>query len=358
MGFILRKELKYYFKRPLYYIGIVLVILYVFSNVRPYLNIQYYDKDKDFVEQSYKKTEDVEIYEGYIPTTKEEKFEKGIDNIYNELVNQMMVDEEVAKKAVETIRNQSMNMEQIREYMSQNFNIHNIQPYFVRGNNYKLASVDEVNEYIKERLSVERFSQYLGRKFADYMSVAIVFFSMVMLVFLCAKDFERDMYELLHTKPIKSYQFIIGKILGGIIAVGIAIVIITAIFDIILMMHCNHNNLPGNWFDLWFYILICNMPVVVFIASLYIFITGIFKTSLPTIPIIVLFVIYSNIGKTLKNGNYEYVQKPLSILTRFPNYFFETSFNNSMWVSQGLLIIITVLLGGCSIYMWSRRRLI
>lgn len=358
MGFILRKELKYYFKRPLYYIGIVLVIISVFYNVRTYMNIQYYEQDKEFTELSYKKAEDVEIYDGYIPTTKEEQFQKGIDNIYNELVNQMMVDEEVAKKAVETIRNQNMDMDQIREYMSQNFNIHNIQPYFINGTNYKLASVDEVNVYIKEKLSEERFSQYFGRKFADYMSVSIVFFSMVMLVFLCAKDFERDMYELLHTKPIKSYQFIIGKILGGIIAVGIAIVIITSIFDIFLMIHCYQNNLPGNWLDLWFYVLVCNIPAVIFISSLYIFITGIFKTSLPTIPIIVLFGIYSNIGKTLENGRYEYVQKPLSILTRFPNYFFDTSFNNSMWISQGLLIFIAVVLVGCSIYLWSRRRLI
>ena len=41
------------------------------------------------------------------------------------------------------------------------------------------------------------------------------FFSAVMLAFLFWQDTRKTTYELLHTKPVSSWQYILGKVAGG-----------------------------------------------------------------------------------------------------------------------------------------------
>ena len=48
MCFIIGRELKYFFRQPIFYIGIILVLFYILFYVNPYLGITYYEKDKKF----------------------------------------------------------------------------------------------------------------------------------------------------------------------------------------------------------------------------------------------------------------------------------------------------------------------
>ena len=75
MCFIIGRELKYCFRQPIFYIGIILVLFYILFYVNPYLGITYYEKDKKFTEVSEDKRGDVEIYDGYIPAENQEKFD-------------------------------------------------------------------------------------------------------------------------------------------------------------------------------------------------------------------------------------------------------------------------------------------
>jgi len=357
MRFIIMKELKYYFRRPLFYIGVILVLLCVLFLVKPYLGIEYYGENKKFIEVTEEKQADVEIYDGYIPTDEQERYQLALDNIYEDLLI-MGYNKEKAKEAIQKINDTSMSIEQIDEYMRNNYKMHGSTSFFQFRTNYRLGTVTEVNQYIKHKLSIERYTQYWGRKYADYMSIATVFFGMIMFAILCINEYKHDIYEVLHSKPIKPYKFILGKVLGGVIANIIALGVVTFVFDIILTIKCRQSDFPANFCDLWFYFVVCICPVVICMGCFSVFLTSLFKTSLPTIPIFVLWLIYSNLGEYRAGVGYGYVQKPLSIITRFPANFFDTSFSNDIFLFQGILILIAVLMVILSIIMWTRRTLL
>lgn len=357
MCFIIGRELKYCFRQPIFYIGIILVLFYILFYVNPYLGITYYEKDKKFTEVSEDKRGDVEIYDGYIPAENQEKFDLALKKIYDTMLK-MGYDEEEAKEAVKEIKDEDMSVEQIDEFMSSKYKMHDAANFFQRGTDYRLGTSREVNAYIKQKLSQENYTKYLGRKYADYMSVAAVFFSMILFAVLCVNEYKRDIYEVLHTKPIKSYKLILGKAIGGILADITALSAVTFIFDIISMIKCSQSGFPANFGDVWFYFIICIWPAVICMGCLSIFITGIFKTSLPTIPIFFLWLIYSNLGKRSTDGVYGYVQKPFSIVTRFPANFFETTFSNDILLIQGVLIIMAIIVSILAVIMWNRRKLL
>lgn len=67
---ILQQELKRYLRNPILYIGIIIVFIVMYQNIKPYFNYGYLNENKTIRE---KNPSDSDVADGYIPYTSQEK---------------------------------------------------------------------------------------------------------------------------------------------------------------------------------------------------------------------------------------------------------------------------------------------
>ncbi|WP_379694218.1 hypothetical protein [Mediterraneibacter gnavus] len=168
---------------------------------------------------------------------------------------------------------------------------------------------------------------------------------------------KKDTYELLHTKPISAGNYVMGKYLGGIFPLSLAVLIIMIIFIIL----CQMNNLQTNILDTFSNMLIGTvlyvMPTVLIITGIYILISLLFRNPLPALPLILAYIVYSNMGSYDANGYYGFYGRILGMLFRFEGGFFETEPLPVFLLNQIALLIVTVLFISIGIWKWRKKRL-
>lgn len=353
---IVKRELKRYFKNAMFYFGAVIVFFGIYYNVSPYLDIGYFQDSGEIKTLDEEARLDNDIMDGYIPTTKWEQYEMGFQNIHQILVEKLEMTGEEADAIIDEIKTSEMSIEDIDVYLENNYSFLSARWYFYEADR-KQATVDEANEYIEAALSEETYTSYFARKYVDYLSVYIVFYAILMLAFLFFDDSKKDVYELLHTKPFKPWQYIMGKVLGGTTAISLVVIAITTAFTGISMYHGVNEGFPVSVLDLWWVVLIFIVPIILVVTCVYTLIAVLFKNPLPAVPLLVLYAIYSNLlGVTYFDGVTIYQIPKLAILIRFPNAFFETSISAGTVVNQMILFGVACLFAFLSITVWKRRR--
>lgn len=353
---IIKREVRSYLKNPMYYIGAILVFMGVYSSVLPYLQIHFFEKPSEIrTLEKHSELADADVSVGYIPTTKEEQYEIGLEGIYADLVEFFQMSPEEANQLVTNMMNSKMSITETAQYMAENYSYNGAQYHFHNAT-IKQATVEEANNYIKESLSKKAYTDYFSRKYADYMGVYIIFYAILMFAFLYMKDSKKDIYELLHTKPIKPWQYITGKIFGGMTAMLFVVGIITAIFNILIMRQGIAEGFPVSIWDIWFGVILYLIPNLFMVICVYTCIAVLFKNPLPGVPALVLYMIYSNMGTRMEDGSFGYKIRKLAILVRFPDLFFETITPGQAVINQLSLATIALLITIISILIWKRRR--
>jgi ABC-2 type transport system permease protein len=353
---IIKMELKRYFKNPIYYIGAILVVLSVYSSISPYLEIHYFKEESEIPTlEKYSEIADADIMDGYIPTSKVEQYSIGLEKLGQDMVDEVGYSQEEVDKLVSKLQNSKMSFAEVAEYIEANYHFLSVESYFQEAD-MKQATVEEANQYIKDSLKEHTFSNYFSRKYADYFSVSIIFYAILMFAFLFIGDSKRDIYELLHTKPMKAWQYIIGKLLGGMAAIGIVVVAVTLLFDVFVMLQGKAVGFSVSFLDLWFAVTLYVVPNLLMVACVYTVIAVLFKSPLPAVPALVLYMIYSNMGTKMEDGSFGYKIRKLAILVRFPNIFFETRTPPQAVFNQVILLVSALLIVILSITIWKRRR--
>lgn len=351
-------ELKRYFRNPIYYIGAVVVFISVYGNVSGYLGIHYFTKESEIPTlEQHSELSDGDIMDGYIPTSREEQYALGIAEIGKTMMNKdaFGMSREETEELINRLKESNMSIMEIAEYMKENYSFNSVQ-YLFYDAKLKKASVEEANEYIRNSLEKGRFTEYFSRKFSDYLGVHIIFYAILIFAFLFIWDTRRDIYELLHTKPMKGRQYILGKLLGGMAAMSAAVIVITLIFDVLVIFHGKANGFPVSFWDIWQGIILYIFPNLFMVASVYTGISIFFKNPLPAIPLLVLYMIYSNMGSVLADGSFGYKVRKLAILVRFPDVFFETVTPAQAVINQVFLLLCGGVITAGSILVWRRRR--
>ncbi len=219
------------------------------------------------------------------------------------------------------------------------------------------GTAEEINSYIRGRLEQNSFSYYFARKFADFAGLFMAVFAVVLLGFLYLQDTRRASYELLHTKPVSAGAYIVGKIAGGLAMCLIALGILNVLFYAVCLF-----SLRGNGFEvrLWdflgascFYIL----PNMLMIVCIYTLISILFKNPLPAVPLLIIYMVYSNMGSRNAEGVCGYYGRPLAIMVRFQGRFFDTAPPPMALFNQSMLLLASAVLTGISIRLWKRRRM-
>lgn len=355
MRAIIKREIKNYIKNPIFWIGIIIVIFGVYKTVGPYLNIHYFESDQEIENLVIEDESDREFIQGYIPSSGKRQLEMGLAEIKSSFIKNFALSEKDAEAVIGEVRENNDTISEINEYLETNYQFYGADYTFDKYE-YQKADKEEANAYLNDRLKEHTFSFYFSRKFADFTGLYLAFFSTVMFAFLFVRDTRRDTYELLHTKPMDSRSYIIGKVAGGMAAVGFVLVILLIVFGGMCIIRGKQAGFPVDFKDMVFAAICYILPNLLMITSVYAGISLLFKNPLPAVPLLFLYMLYSNMGSRGPDGRYGYYGRPLAIMVRFPGNFFETAPPPLVLQNQIFLILSSAALIGLSVFLWKRRR--
>lgn len=324
--------------------------------VSPYLSIHYFETNEEI--SSIKLTEeeaaDADVMQGYIQVTDELKIKQGYERIREIYINEMHLTEEEADAIINDLKATCTTISEIENKLT-DYWITNGSSYFLNIDCYQ-GNKDEVNTYISDKLNEHDFSYYFSRKFVDAAGLYIGFFSAILLAFLFIRDTKKDTYELLHTKPISPLEYIGGKILGGFLAMIICLIILTLIFGSLSAACALNSGFEFNFIDLVVADVLYIAPNLLMITCIYAAIAFLFKNPIPAVPMIFIYMAYSNMGSRNAEGVFGYYGRPLAIMVRFPGTFFDTAPPPMVLLNQLFLVFASIILLIITVFLWKRRR--
>lgn len=352
MRAIIKRELKNYLKNPLLWLGLLVITVMLYQDLSPYLQLRYFEQMPG--ELSLEELSDADIMQGYVPSTQERQYADSFAEIRRQLVEEIGEPEAEADRILKEPMEKGMSENEIIDYMSRH-NFHNVY-YIFKMREIHQAEPEEANAYIAGRLEEKPYTFYAAKKFVDLAGVYMSFFSMILLAFLFMRDTRRDTYELLHTKPVSAFGYVGGKLLGGFLSMAFVLALLNVVFTVLFVYHGGQAGFPVSIWDLTLASIVYILPNMLMLVSVYAIVSLIFKNSLPAVPMLLLYIIYSNMGSVGPDGHYGYYAKLMAIVVRFPGMLLETETPFKVIVSQLLLLLASGALLAGAVRIWKRRR--
>ena len=354
MWSILKRDVKNYIKNPLFWLGIAIGVLIVFLNVNPYLKIHYLGEGETIVNDEPETYADRDVFNGYVPTEEELRREIWEDRIRETLISVFGMDNEEAQAVIDEMK--EMDVMAACAHL-EGYGFYNA--YYDYGcTSIRKGTPEEIHSYITGKLENKAFSYYFSRKFADFAGLFMGFFATVLLSVLFMQDTRRNTYELLHTKPVSAGSYLAGKAGGGFAVCLITLAVLNLIFFGICLIATRNSGfeIEVHLTDFLLASIIYILPCMLMIVSVYSLISLVFKSPLPAVPLLSLYIIYSNMGSRNAEGIYGYYGRPLAIMVRFPGRFFDTAPPPMILLNQSFLILAAVCIFFLSMQIWKRRR--
>ena len=162
---IFKREIKNYLKRPLFWVGILLVIYGVFNTTSPYLMTHYLGQGEKIVNDYPDTVRLGDVYEGYIPANPEKHRE-----IWSGQIKQALIDElEMSDLEAQSVMSKlvDMELEEAFVYLEEKYDWYSAR-YMYEDSAYYKGTSEEINAYLNEKMKNKTFSFYYSRKFADF----------------------------------------------------------------------------------------------------------------------------------------------------------------------------------------------
>lgn len=349
---ILKREVNNYIKKPLLWLGIAVGVLMIFQNVSPYLTIRYLEEGETVGNHYHETHRDVDISDGYVPTQMGLRREMWEERIRETLVSIFGMDDAKAQSVIDEMKEMDVmeacaHLEKYRVYGAY---------YDYINTEYHKGTREEINAYIAGKLENRTFSYYFSRKFADFAGLFMGFFATVLLSGLFMQDTRRNTYELLHTKPISAGKYLWGKAGGGFAVCLIVLAVLNLTFFGLCVVSAGSNGFEVRLTDFLWATCAYILPNVLMIVSVYSLISLVFKSPLPAVPLLILYMVYSNMGSRDAEGVYGYYGRPFAIMVRFPGAFFDTAPPPMALLNQSFLILAAICILFISMQIWKRRR--
>lgn len=354
MSAIFRREIKNYLIHPLFWIGIALVMYGVFDSTRTYLRTHYLKTEEKIVNDYPENIRLGEVYEGYIPATQEQRREIWNKKMMEALVDELAMSVSEAQTVIEQMK--EMSMKDACVYLEDEHQFYGAI-YVYEDSAYYKGTAEEINAYLDEKLADHPFSFYFSRKFADFAGLFMGFFATIMLSVLFLQDTKKHTYELLHTKPISAGKYIIGKVGAGFCICFIVLFVLNVLFWIVCLVYTRSSGLEVRLGDFFLSTVLYILPNMLMIVCVYTLISLLFKNPLPGVPLLLLYLVYSNMGGRNEEGIYTYLGRPLAIMVRFPGQFFDTAPPPMVLLNQSSLMLASICIILLSIQIWKRRRI-
>ncbi|MDO5336366.1 MAG: ABC transporter permease subunit [Eubacteriales bacterium] len=354
MKAIIRREILNYLKGPLFWIAAVFVVFGVYQQLAPYLNIHYIASEEELKYDGPEAVPEADIFEGYVPSREENRREFWEKIIQETLLAEFGMDEDEASAVIREMN--GMEIKEASQYLKEQYSFYNAY-YAWEDAAYHKGTKDEINSYIRGELEEHPFSWYFSRKFADFSGLFMGFAATVLLAVLFMQDVRKNTYELLHTKPVGAAQYVLGKVTGGFLVCLILLGILNLVFWAACLVCTRGNGFEIRLTDFLFVTGVYILPNMLMIVCVYMLTALLFKNPLPAVPVLILYIIYSNMGSRNEEGVYGYAWRPMAIMVRFPGPFFQITPAPGALVNQTCLLLAAGAVILIGIQLWRRRRI-
>ena len=354
MTAIIKREIRNYLKRPLFWLGIMIVIFGVFQQLEPYLNIHYITSEKEIANDYPDAVPEADVYDGYIPASEAERRVGWENEIRETLTAEFGMSGREAEAVIESMSD--MTVEEACRYLRDEYGYYGAINAW-ENSAYRKGTKEEINAYIESSLEEHPFSYYFSRKFADFTGLFMGFLATVLLAFLFMQDMRKNTYELLHTKPVSPAQYVIGKTAGGFLVCLLILGIMNLVFYTACRIYTADAGFEVRLVDFIGATCLYILPNMLMIVCVYALISLLFKNPLPAVPLLVLYILYSNMGSRNADGVFGYYGRPLAIMVRFPGMFFDTAPPPMALLNQCFLVIASIGVIVICMRLWRRRKI-
>lgn len=354
MRAVIKRELRNYLKRPLFWVGIFVVIYGVFQATSPYLGTHYLAQGEEITNDYPEGVRSGEVYEGYVPSDGQQRREIWNEKMKDALMTEFQMTGAEAKAVIDSMK--EMDIWEACTFLEEEYGFYGAY-YAYEDSAYHKGSREEINSYLEEKMEHHTFSFYYARKFADFAGLYMGFFASIMLSVLFLQDTRRNTYELLHTKPIPVWKYILGKAGGGFLVCLFTLAILNLVFWTLALVYTRDSGFVVRLWDFLCATALYILPNMLMIVCVYMLISLLFKNPLPGLPFLILYTVYSNMGGENAEGVYGYYGRPLAIMVRFPGQLFDTSPPPMALLNQIFLILASAVILLVSMQLWKRRRM-
>ncbi|HIS26875.1 MAG TPA: ABC transporter permease subunit [Candidatus Pullilachnospira intestinigallinarum] len=350
MKAVMKRAVKNYLKNPVFWIGFLIILLGVYQEVSPYLGIHWFTSDEEIRQMQVEDValNDLDVMQGYIPANEEQQKEAALQEIGQTLLEEFDMSSEEVQALLEKFGTMKIpeiisSLEEMGYYGSL---------YTFEDNRYVQGTAEEVNQYMEERFAEHPYSWYVANKFADFAGLYLGFAAAILLVLLFFRDTRKDTWELLHTRPVTTRQYVLGKAAGGFAVMALILAALTLLFTGICLAVGIRNQLPVNPLDIPMAAVKYILPNLLMIVSVYAVVALAFRNPLPGAPVLFLYLLYSNMGTRGPDGRFGYYGRPLAIMVRFPGDFLETAAPSITGFNQIFLLVSSAILLAVAIRLW------
>ena len=210
---------------------------------------------------------------------------------------------------------------------------------------------DAVKDY-KDLLEKDKVTNAAAREFSDYMGITAGFFPVFLAAFILMKDKRSKMQELICSRNVSSYTYILSKYAALCVALLIPYLLFATHATVIFYNIGKFNNYDISILAFYKFTLWWIAPTIFFTTALGMLISVIFDNGIIAIP--VQFILWINSIKTL-GGDYS-LSKFVIRFNTFGDYSNYIKWSSSIANNRIFYMIVSVVLILITSLIWSKKR--
>lgn len=353
----MKYELKQQFMSIVFWIVAALILIFLYSEVLPYVLYYPFNTDKDMA-----KLKEVGAYTDLLIEKSDKEVNDAIKDYLVKIVNSSTFpkeDKESVQTMLDKVSNENMSLYNIEIYTKENLSKYYSIIKVIINRKYRDATLDEAKDKVNDALKLNRFSSYFARRLADRIAVFSVFIILFIFAFIFDKDRRDNINEIIYTKPVKAYEYVIGKYLGALLSYLILISVIIIILDVLV---CYKSALIGwsfNFFDIIGYTLSWGFITILYASILITALSLILQSGIAAIPVYLVYFIAMVKPIMTNNGEIVYPVGLTRYIIRWDGGFFDIETSNKVnQIVQNRIFysLLTIILLIITAFVWKRCR--
>ncbi|MFD3158099.1 ABC transporter permease [Haloimpatiens sp. FM7330] len=210
---------------------------------------------------------------------------------------------------------------------------------------------DAVKEY-KNLIEKDKITNAGAREFSDYMGITAGLFPIFLAAFILIKDKRSKMQELICSRRVSSYTYVISKYAALCTAILVPYILFATHATLAFYKIAKTNNYNIDMMAFYKYTFWWILPTILFTVALGMLISVIFNNGIAAIPI--QFILWETSMLPLI-GDYS-LSKFVIRFNRFGEYSKYIRYSNRIAVNRVFYIVISILLIFITALIWSKKR--
>ena len=149
----------------------------------------------------------------------------------------------------------------------------------------------------------------------------------------------------------------LGKVSAGFLTCTFVLAVLNLLFWILCILYTRDSGFEIHLSNFIISTILYILPNMLMIVSMYALIALIFKNPLPGVPLLILYMVYSNMGEEMRKEFTDMWEDLSQLWFDFPDSFFDTAPPPMALLNQSFLILASVAIILITMQIWKRRRM-